>query len=124
MKDPLEKELVALEKQLAALSDEMLALSRDIVSGNYSKHPIFVAHEGQVELGELILDRTEYQVPYSVNVSSAEEFEELGLIEEGKMPEFEKAFGDPLKMMCVFWVHGEMARYISYPFAKRDTDPN
>jgi hypothetical protein len=124
MKDPLEKELEALEKQLAEISGQLLELSREMLTDKYTKHPIFVAHEGQLELGEQILDRIEFNMAYTINVSSVEEFIELGLIEKKKSNDFENAFGDPLKNMCIFWVHGELARYISYPFAKRNTDEN
>lgn len=122
MSDPLEKELKALEAELTEYSGQFLEISRELLKERVTEFPIFIAHLNDVMIGELIVDMKEYEVPYSVSVSTLEEFTETGLIQKDKLPAFREAFGNPLKNMCVFWIHGDHARYILFPFAGRNTD--
>lgn len=122
MSDPLEKELKELEEEFKQYSDQLLEISREMMEGKYTEFPIFVAHQTDVYLGQILIDRTEYEEPFSVSVSTVEEFIETGLIEKNKLKVFLEAFGDPLKNMCIFWVHGDQARYILMHYAGRITD--
>lgn len=122
MSDPLEKELKELEEEFKQYSDQLLEISREMMEGKYTEFPIFVAHQTDVYLGQVLIDRTEYEEPFSVSVSTVEEFVETGLIEKDKLKVFLEAFGDPLKNMCIFWVHGDQARYILMHYAGRITD--
>jgi hypothetical protein len=122
MADPLEKELKALEAELTEYSGQLLEITRELLKERVSEFPIFIAHQADVYLGEIIIDKNEYEVDFSLSVSTVEEFVETGLIQKEKLAAFREAFGNPLKNMCVFWVHGDNARYILFPFAGRNTD--
>lgn len=122
MSDPFEKELNALEEELKEFSGQLLEISRELLKEKFTVHPIFIAHRTEVYIGQLLLDATEYDVPYSISVGTLEEFTEAGLIQKDRLKAFREAFGDPLKAMCVFWVIGDNARYILVPFAGRSTD--
>lgn len=124
MSEPLEKELSELEAEFKQYNDQLLEISRDMLEGKYTEFPIFVAHQTDLFLGQMLIDKTEYEEPYSISVSTIEEFIETGLIEKDKLKPFMDAFGDPLKNMCIFWVHGDQARYILMHFAGRKTDEN
>lgn len=122
MSDPLEKELKLLEAELSEFSGQLLAISRELLKEKFTVHPIFIAHQAEVHLGQLLLNKEEYDVPFSLSVSTLEEFTETGLIEKNRLRVFREAFGDPLKAMCVFWIHGDSGRYILFPFGGRSTD--
>lgn len=122
MADPLEKELKALEAELTEYSGQLLEITRELMKERVSEFPIFIAHQADVYIGEIIIDKNEYEVNFSLSVSTVEEFVETGLIQKEKLSAFREAFGNPLKNMCVFWVHGDNARYILFPFAGRNTD--
>jgi hypothetical protein len=122
MADPLEKELKALEAELTEYSGQLLEITRELMKERVSEFPIFIAHQADVYIGEIIIDKNEYEVDFSLSVSTVEEFVETGLIQKEKLAAFREAFGNPLKNMCVFWVHGDNARYILFPFAGRNTD--
>lgn len=122
MADPLEKELKALEAELTEYSGQLLEITRELMKERVSEFPIFIAHQADVYIGEIIIDKNEYEVDFSLSVSAVEEFVETGLIQKEKLAAFREAFGNPLKNMCVFWVHGDNARYILFPFAGRNTD--
>jgi len=122
MADPLEKELKALEAELTEYSGQLLEITRELMKERVSEFPIFIAHQADVYIGEIIIDKNEYEVDFSLSVSTVEEFVETGLIQKEKLAAFREAFVNPLKNMCVFWVHGDNARYILFPFAGRNTD--
>lgn len=122
MSDPLEKELKALQNELTEYSGQLLEITRELLKERVTEFPVFIAHQTDVSLGEIIIDLKEYEVPYSISVSTVEEFVEAGLIQKEKLSAFRDAFGNPVNNMCVFWVHGDNARYILFPFAGRNTD--
>lgn len=122
MADPLENEIKALEAIFKEYSGQFLEISRELIQEKYTVHPIFVASKTPVQLGEVLLDSKEYEIPYSINVATLEEFLETGLIQSDRVESFTNAFGDPLKAMCVFWVLNDNARYILIPFAGRNSD--
>lgn len=122
MSDPLEKELKVLQEELAEFSGQLLEITRELLKERVTEFPIFIAHQSDVFIGEVIIDLKEYEVPFSLSVSTIEEFVETGLIQKDKLIAFREAFGNPVNNMCVFWVHGDNARYILFPFAGRNTD--
>lgn len=122
MSDPLDKELNALQDELTEFSGQLLEITRELLKERVTEFPVFIAHQTEVYLGELIVDMKEYEVPFSLSVSTVEEFVESGLIQKEKLSAFREAFGNPVNNMCVFWIHGDSARYILFPFAGRNTD--
>lgn len=122
MTDPLEKELKLLEVELAEFSGELLEVTRELLRERVTEFPIFIAHEDEVSIGELILDKKIYEVPFNLSVSTLEDFIGMGLIQKDKLVAFKEAFANPVKNMSVFWIHRDHARYIAYPFASRNTD--
>lgn len=124
MTDPLKGALKKLEDEINGLLGPIHEVSLDMIREGYTRYPIYVAHEGVMEIGELLFDAAEYQIPYSLHVSSLEEFQEAGIIPEDKTELFRIAYGDPKQFICVFFVFNEEARFVFYPFAKRITDTN
>lgn len=122
MDDPIKKELLLLEEEINRFSGEIHEISLDMIKDGYTAYPIYIAHEGLMDIGEPFLDAAEYNVPYSINVSMLEDFVESGIIPEDKTELFKVAYGDPKQFMCVFFVLGEQVRFIFYPFAKRKSD--
>ncbi len=123
MAEPLDKELKLLEDELNGFSDELLEISLDMIREGYTEYPVYIAHKGNVEdLGELLFDAQEYKVPFSINVSMIEDLVEASIIPEEKLDLFKTAYGDPKQFMCIFLISGDYARFIFYPFAKRNSD--
>lgn len=120
----LKEKLQTLEKLLGNMYPDLLDISQDVINGGYTQYPIFIAYEGNLELGQLMLDAEEYKLPYSFNVSTMEDFQEEEIIFEEKTEEFKEAYGDTKKHICIFWVFGEQAGFIFYPSAQRATDQN
>lgn len=122
MEDPLHKELALLQAEIAQFTGELHEVSIEMIKDGYTKYPVFIAHDGNVEMGETLFDAGEFNVPYFINVSMLEDFVEAGIIPEDKKELFFIAYGDPKQFMCIFFVVGGEARFVFYPYAKRSTD--
>lgn len=108
--------LISLEKDLAFYAESIKEVAQEIIVEGLSKSPIFVAHQHQLALGELILDREELSTAWSIHASTLEEFIEKGLILPKKKEHFLKNYKDPQKYACVFVVVPEGANYVFFPY--------
>ena len=127
MKEKVKVKLEVLEKLLVKMYTDLLDIGLEVIDGKYSEYPIFVVHEGNVDIGQLLLDAAEYKLPYTFNLSTLEEFQEEGIIFDDKTESFKTAFGDPKKILSLFWVFDDEAGFIFYPTktsAERATDKN
>ncbi|MFZ4862289.1 hypothetical protein ACL9RF_08890 [Sphingobacterium sp. Mn56C] len=108
--------LQSLKLDLDFYSESIKEISTEMVAEGYTLFPIFVAHQHEVSLGEVILDRSELGTNWSVNASSLEEFVDRGVIEEAKKARFEKNFKKANEYMCLFVIVPEGANFVFYPF--------
>lgn len=120
----IKEKLKQLESLLSGMFADLLDISKDVIKDGYTEFPIYIAHEGQVDIGQLMLDAEEYKLPWSFNISTLEEFQEEGIVFEEKTEDFKTAYGDPQKHICIFWVFGDQAGFTFYPSAQRATDDN
>ncbi|WP_342330560.1 hypothetical protein [Pedobacter sp. FW305-3-2-15-E-R2A2] len=110
--------LVSLEKDLELYSDSVKEVSIAIMSEGISTHPIFVAHQHTVSIGEIILDRKELNTEWTIQASTMDEFVEKGIINPEKKALFLKSYKKPEDFMCVFVIVPEGANFIYYPYKK------
>ena len=111
-----ESPLKSLEKDLKFYSDSIKEVSTEIVVEGLSAYPIFVAHQHEVKLGELILDKNDLGTNWSIHASTVEEFVEKGIIHPEKKDRFIKHFKDPEEFMCLFVIVPEGANFVFYPY--------
>lgn len=114
-----ESPLVSLEKDLELYSDSIKEVAIDIMMEGISTHPIFIAHQHIVNIGELILNRDDLNTNWTIQASTLEEFVEKGIINPEKKPLFLKSYKKPEDYMCVFVIVPEGANFIYYPYKKR-----
>ena len=88
----------------------------ELMAEGYTLFPIFVAHQHEVDLGEVILDRNELNTAWTIHASSLEEFIEKRLIDEDKRGYFEKSFKPANEFMCLFVIVPEGANFVFYPY--------
>jgi hypothetical protein len=113
--------LVSLEKDLELYKESIHEIAIEIIAEGISKHPIFVAHQHTVSIGEMILNREELNTNWTIQASMFEEFVEKGIIQPAYKELFLKAYKKPEDYMCVFVIVPEGANFIYYPYqpAKR-----
>ena len=108
--------LKSLEADLKFYNESIKEVSTEIIVEGISSYPIFVAHQHDVNLGELILDRKDLNTEWTIHASTLEEFVEKGIIHPDKKDRFIKNFKDPNTFMCLFVVVPEGANFVFYPY--------
>lgn len=110
--------LESLEIDLKFLSDSIKEISIEIMVEGLSKYPIFIAHQHEVTLGEVIFDRHEMNTDWTIQASTMEEFIERGVINKDLKQRFIDTYKNPNKFMCVFVIVPEGANFVFFPYAK------
>lgn len=108
--------LQSLKVDLDFYSDSIKEVSTEMIVEGYTLYPIFIAHQHEVRIGEVLLDKSDLGTNWSINVSSVEEFVERGIIKEEKRAYFEKHFKKAANFMCLFVVVPEGANFVFYPY--------
>ena len=113
-----ESPLVSLEPDLKLFNESIREVAIEIMVEGLSSYPIFIAHQHDLKLGELILDRRDLNTEWSIHASTMEEFLEKGIIKEILKERFLQSYKNPHDFMCVFVVVPEGANFIYYPYVK------
>jgi hypothetical protein len=113
-----ESPLLSLERDLKFFNDSIREVAIEIMVEGLSRYPIFIAHQHELNLGELILDRHDLNTEWSIHASTLEEFVEKGVIKEVLKERFIQSYKNPNDFMCVFVVVPEGANFVYYPYPK------
>jgi len=108
--------LVSLEKDLELYAGSIREIALEIIAEGVSQHPVFVAHQHTVSIGEMILDKDELNTNWTIQASMVEEFIEKGIIKPELKELFLKNYKNPEDYMCVFVIVPEGANFIFYPY--------
>jgi L-cysteine desulfidase len=110
--------LVSLELDLKYFNESIREIAVEIMVEGLSKYPIFIAHQHDLKLGELILDRHDLNSEWSIHTSTLEEFIERGVIKKELEQRFIDTYKNPNNYMCVFVVVPEGANFVFFPYVK------
>jgi hypothetical protein len=113
-----ESPLVSLERDLKLFNESIREVAVEIMLEGLSMHPIFIAHQHELKLGEVILDRNELNTEWSIHASTIEEFTERGIIKTELKERFLGTYKNPHDFMCLFVVVPEGANFVYYPYVK------
>jgi hypothetical protein len=110
--------LLSLEHDLKVFNDAIREVAVEIIVEGLSKYPIFIAHQHELKLGEVILDRNELNSEWTIHASTLEEFIERGVVKSELKERFIASYKSPKDHMCVFVVVPEGANFVYYPYIK------
>lgn len=110
--------LLSLEVDLRFFSESIREVAVEIMVEGLSQYPIFIAHQHDVGLGEMILDKNELNSEWSVQASTLEEFIERGVIKKELRERFISSYKNPHDYMCIFAIVPEGANFVYFPYAK------
>lgn len=110
-----ESPLKSLETELILYSDSIKEVAEDIIE-ELSKYPIFIAHQHEARIGELIIDKEELATEWNIHASTLEEFIERGIVKAEKEEFFKQNYKDPNAYICVFVMVPEGANFVFYPY--------
>ena len=111
-----ESPLKSLESDLKFYNESLKEVAIEIMAEGISAYPIFVAHQHEVKLGEVILDRKELNTDWSIHASTLEEFIEKNLVLPDKRDKFLKQYKDAYAFMCVFVIVPDGANFVFIPY--------
>jgi|SRR6476661_548281 len=111
-----ESPLKSLESDLKLYNESIKEVAVEIMVEGISAYPIFVAHQHEVKLGELILDRHELNTGWTIQASTLEEFVEKGIIHKDKKERFIKQYKNAHNFMCLFVIVPEGGNFVFYPY--------
>jgi hypothetical protein len=114
-----ESPLISLERDLKFFYESIREVAIEIMVEGLSNYPIFIAHQHELNLGELILDRNDLNTEWSIHASTLEEFVDKGVIKPVLKDRFIKSYKDPYEYMCLFVVVPEGANFVYYPYPKQ-----
>jgi hypothetical protein len=117
-KDKKDSPLKSLETDLRLYSETIREVAVEIMVEGLSGHPIFIAHQHEVKLGELILDREELNTDWTIHASTLEEFIEKGIIKTELKERFVDTYKNAHDFMCIFVIVPEGANFIFFPYGK------
>lgn len=108
--------LLSLEEDLRLYAESMKEVASDILMEGISLHPIFIAHQHSVTIGEKILDKNDLNTNWTIQASTLEEFIEKGIVLPERKESFLKNYKKPDDFMCIFVVVPEGANFVFYPY--------
>lgn len=117
-KEKKESPLVSLRADLKYYSESIREVSREIIREGLSEHPVFIAHQHEVKMGEVILDKDELSTDWTIHASTVEEFVERGVIKPILKERFLSSYKDPDTFICLFVVVPEGANFVYFPYEK------
>lgn len=117
-KKAAESPLLSLERDLKIFGESIHEVAVEIMMEGLSSYPIFIAHQHELKLGEVILDRNDLNSEWSIHASTLEEFEERGVIKPELKDRFINSYKNPNDYMCVFVVVPEGANFVYFPYKK------
>jgi hypothetical protein len=113
--------LQSLRLDLNLFKDSIREVSEDVIKEGYSQFPVFIAHQAEVKLGEVILDREEIGSNFTFQGSTLEELVERKIVLPKNEAKFKAAYKDPGKYCCIFLVTEHGAQFVFVPFDVQDT---
>ncbi len=116
MEEAWEAQLKHLQGELILFKESIRETAMDILKEKFSEYPIFIAHQQEVKIGEVILSKEDMATTWSISASTFEEFHEKGVIPKDKSPLFKTTFKNPKEFICLFVVYGADARFVFVPY--------
>jgi len=113
-----ESPLLSLETDLKFFNESIREVAVEIMVEGLSAYPIFIAHQHDLALGEVILDRHDLNSEWSIHASTLEEFIERGVIKKELKERFITTYKNPHDFMCVFVIVPEGANFVFFPYIK------
>lgn len=111
---PVEK-LMIMQKELSKYNSHLEAAWDLVLNNEVTNYPIAIFSTLPIEAGVLILDRGDAPGPWSVSMSTLEEFSIKGLISAEKVEDFQKVYKDPELHFCTFVISDLGAQFLFLP---------
>lgn len=113
----LELLLETLKKDIAFYKPYLKETADEMLSGGFTRFPVFIASQHQVNLGQPLFDRLEFDRLWNINATSVEDLTQAGAILPDKLEPFKQAYKNPADSMCLLMVTDAGAHFVFMPYA-------
>lgn len=107
--------LARLHEDIQLCKDYFATIVSELKEHDITNYPIFVASRTPVELGKMILNKTEIDIDWSFYASHLEEFAVKEIVHEDKLADFQKLYKSHLDDFCFFVVLDDEFNFIFVP---------
>ena len=114
--------LKRIERELRRYIPVLSKAADSVLAQDVSDYPIFIVHQGELEMGIPIIDREKNQGNWSINASILEEFAAKQLIQAEKIDNFRDIYKDSSTHLCLFVISEIGANFIFIP--REDAESN
>ena len=111
---PIEK-LMIMQRELTLYNKYLESAWEMILENEVTNYPIAIFSTLPIEAGVLLVDRENAPGPWSVSMSTLEEFSIKGLIAPEKVEDFQKVYKDPELHFCTFVISDLGAQFLFLP---------
>jgi hypothetical protein len=113
-KEEQQKDYEALKAQLQPHFEVMKKAAQTVLDQEVSSYPIFVVYQAEaVQLGiPLIAAAEEKGIPWSINISTLEEFTAKKVIDIARVDRFQQVYKDPTEHFCLFLLKNGGANFV------------
>ncbi len=113
----LNKKLMGLiSGDFVLVADQLKDASYQIRTRGFSEHPIFVASQRDIDIGQVFIGPKELGNAWHYKASYLDEFIQRELVGEDSIDMFKENFRNPDEYCCLFVVHAEFAGFVYIPF--------
>ena len=110
-------------KYLGTITQDFVLVCNTIKEASYqlrvrdiTKYPIFPMCKEPVPIGKMIIEKSEAEIAWNINMSMVEEFIERKLIAEENIPDFQGTYKDPDEFCCLFVVEPDFVNFVYIPY--------
>ena len=114
--------LKQIERELRQYFSILVKAADAVLNQGVSEYPIFIVHQGELDMGIPIIDKANSKGNWSVNASILEEFAARKLIQAEKIDDFRAVYKDPETYLCLFVLSEIGANFIFLP--RKDIQAN
>ncbi len=107
--------LKEIEREIRQYIPILSKAADSVLDQDISNYPIFVVHQGELELGVSVIDPTKVQSQWAINLSILEEFAAKQIIQPEKINDFREIFKDPQEQFCFFIISEIGANFVFIP---------
>lgn len=111
---PIEK-LMHMQEELGKYTKILESAWEMILTNEVTKYPIAIFSTLPIEAGVLLVHRDDAPGPWSVSMSTLEEFSIKGLVAQEKIEDFQKVYKDPELHFCTFVISDLGAQFLFIP---------
>lgn len=117
----MKKEVILkqIEREIRQYVPILSKAADSILDQEVSNYPIFIVHQGELELGIPVIDPKKVKSTWAINVSILEEFAAKQIIKTKNIDNFRQVFKKQQEQLCLFIISEIGANFIFIP--RQDT---